>query len=66
VVHVLVGARGLESAGPARHAFPIDVRLLAHVADTLHLPSVPVRRLARRARHAHQRARVVCGHVLWA
>jgi hypothetical protein len=62
-VRVLVGARGLESPGPARLAVPIDTRLRAHVADALHMPGAPVRRLARIACLADHRTCVVCGRV---
>ena len=61
---VLVGARGLVAAGPARLAEAIGAGLRAHVADALHLPCAPVRRLARRTRLAEQRACAVSGSIL--
>ena len=61
---VLVGARGLVAAGPARLAEAVSVRLRANITDTLHLPGAPVRRLARRTRLAEQRACAVSGSIL--
>ena len=65
-VRVLVGARGLEAPGAARLADSARARLRAHVAHALHLPGAPVRRLARRARIADRRGRVIRGRVQWA